>query len=88
MPKFIKKYGLEHMTVYGLRHSFATLNSEKGMDREVLKELMGHSEFETTDFYYIHITEERRKNLKEYMKINLRGKILKIREKNSLLRKK
>lgn len=68
MPKFIKKYGLEHMTVYGLRHSFATLNSEKGMDREVLKELMGHSEFETTDFYYIHITEERKK--KEFERIH------------------
>lgn len=68
MPKFIKKYGLEHMTVYGLRHSFATLNSEKGMDKEVLRELMGHSEFETTDFYYVHISEERKK--KEFEKIH------------------
>ena len=25
MPQFIKKYDLEHMTTYGLRHSFATL---------------------------------------------------------------
>ena len=68
MPRFIKKYGLEHMTVYGLRHSFATLNSEKGMDKEVLRELMGHSEFETTDFYYVHISEERKK--KEFEKIH------------------
>ena len=68
MPKFIKKYGLEHMTVYGLRHSFATLNSEKGMDKEVLRELMGHSEFETTDFYYVHISEERKK--KEFERIH------------------
>lgn len=68
MPKFIKKYGLEHMTVYGLRHSFATLNSEKGMDKEALRKLMGHSEFETTDFYYVHISEERKK--KEFEKIH------------------
>lgn len=68
MPKFIKKYNLEHMTVYGLRHSFATLNSEKGMDKEVLRELMGHTDFETTEFYYIHITEERKKN--EFNKIH------------------
>lgn len=62
IQEFIKKYKLEHMTVYGFRHSFATLMSEQGMDREVLRELMGHSEFETTDFYYIHISEERKKN--------------------------
>ena len=89
MPKFIKKYGLEHMTVYGLRHSFATFNSEKGMDRVVLKELMGHAEFETTDFYYIHITEERKK--KEFERIHnntTQGKIFKIREKNTLLKEK
>ena len=61
IQEFIKKYKLEHMTVYGFRHSFATLMSEQGMDREVLRELMGHSEFETTDFYYIHISEERKK---------------------------
>ena len=42
------------MTIYGFRHSFATLMNEKGMDKEVLRELMGHDEFEATDFYYIH----------------------------------
>lgn len=68
MTKFIHRYKLEHMTVYGLRHSFATLNSEKGMDKEVLRELMGHAEFETTDFYYVHISEERKK--KEYERIH------------------
>lgn len=56
------------MTVYGFRHSFATLNSEKGMDKEVLRELIGHSEFDTTDFYYIHISEERKQ--KEYDRIH------------------
>ena len=68
MQEFIKKYKLEHMTVYGFRHSYATLMSEKGMDREVLRELMGHAEFETTDFYYIHISEERKK--KEFERVN------------------
>lgn len=68
MTEIIRKYNLEHMTVYGLRHSFATLNSEKGMDKEVLRELMGHAEFQTTDFYYVHISEERKR--KEYEKIH------------------
>lgn len=38
------------------------------MDKEVLRELMGHSEFDTTDFYYIHISEERKQ--KEYDRIH------------------
>lgn len=42
--------------------------SEKGMDKEVLRELMGHDEFETTDFYYIHVSEERKK--KEFERVN------------------
>lgn len=66
--QIINKYNLEHMTVYGFRHTFATTMSEKGMDKEVLRELMGHSEFETTDFYYIHISEERKK--REYARVN------------------
>ena len=70
IQEFIIKYKLEHMTVYGFRHSYATLMSEKGMDREVLRELMGHAEFETTDFYYIHISEERKR--KEFERVNSR----------------
>ena len=89
MPKFIKKYGLEHMTVYGLRHSFATLNSEKGMDREVLKELMGHAEFETTDFYYIHITEERKKKKFERIHNNTtQGKNIQNKGKKYIVKRK
>lgn len=60
MANFIRRYKLEHMTVYGLRHSFATLNSEKGMDKEVLREIMGHADFETTEFYYIFISDKRK----------------------------
>ncbi len=89
MPKFIKKYGLEHMTVYGLRHSFATLNSERGMDKEVLRELMGHAEFETTDFYYVHISEERKK--KEFDRIHentFQGKTTENKGKRFVLKRK
>ncbi len=62
MPQFIKKYKLEHLTTYGLRHSFATLCSTLGMPNEVLHVIMGHSDFDTTRKYYIHITEERKRN--------------------------
>lgn len=72
MPKFIKKYKLEHLTVYGLRHSFATLCSTLGMPPEVLHVIMGHSDFDTTRKYYIHITIERKRNemIKMYIKQN------------------
>lgn len=89
MPPFIKKYNLEHMTVYGFRHSFATLMSEKGMDREVLRDLMGHAEFETTDFYYIHVSEERKK--KEYDRVNeekSQGKTYRFKGKNFTISQK
>lgn len=62
MPQFIKKYNLEHLTTYGLRHSFATLCSTLGMPPEVLHVIMGHADFDTTRKYYIHITEEKKKN--------------------------
>lgn len=61
LKAIIHKYKLEHMTVYGFRHSFATLMSENGMDKEVLREIMGHSDFETTEFYYIYISDKRKK---------------------------
>ena len=48
------------MTVYGLRHSFATHCKELGMDREVLAKLMGHTDYSTTQKYYIHISTERK----------------------------
>lgn len=72
MPQFIKKYNLEHLTTYGLRHSFATLCSTLGMPPEVLHVIMGHADFDTTRKYYIHITEERKRNemLKLYIQQN------------------
>lgn len=61
LKSIIKQYGLEHMTVYGFRHFFVTLMSENGMDKEVLREIMGHADFETTEFYYIFISDKRKK---------------------------
>ena len=72
MPQFIKKYNLEHLTTYGLRHSFSTLCSTLGMPPEVLHVIMGHADFDTSRKYYIHITEKRKKNemLKLYRQQN------------------
>ena len=61
MRAFIAKYNLEHMTPYGLRHSFATFCSEQGMEPIVLMKLMGHSDFNTTQKYYIVVSSRRKK---------------------------
>lgn len=63
MPRFLKrnkKYNLGHLTVYGLRHSFATHCRELGMEPEVLAKLMGHTEYETTQKYYVHVSKQRK----------------------------
>lgn len=80
MPQFIKKYKLEHLTTYGLRHSFATLCSTLGMPPEVLHVIMGHADFDTTRKYYIHITEERKRNemLKLYRQQNSEPELQKL----------
>ena len=61
MNSFRKKYNLEYLTPYGLRHSFATFLSEHGVKDIVLMKLMGHSEFATTQKYYIFVSDERKR---------------------------
>ena len=61
LPKFCRKYNLEKMTPYGLRHSFATFCSEQGMEQIVLMRLMGHTDFQTTQKYYIRVSPKRKK---------------------------
>lgn len=61
LRKFREKYKLEYLTPYGLRHSFATFLSEQGMRDVVLMKLMGHSDFSTTQKYYIFVSDERKK---------------------------
>ena len=67
LNRFTEKYDLEHMTAYGLRHSFATFCSEKGMEQIVLMKLMGHADFHTTQKYYICVSKERKQ--KEMAKV-------------------
>ena len=58
MPKLCEKLGLEKITPYVLRHSFATFCFEQGMSEAVLMRLMGHSSMETTHKYYIRVTKK------------------------------
>lgn len=59
--RFIKRNNLTHMVLYGLRHSFATHCRNLGMPPEILARLMGHTEYETTQKYYIHISAKQKR---------------------------
>ena len=69
LTKFRKKYGLtkkeDYVTPYGLRRSFASYWSWKGMKKITLMHLMGHSNYETTVQHYIKIST---KQIREEMK--------------------
>ena len=60
--KFVKKNKLSHIVLYGLRHSFASHCRNLGMPPEILAPLMGHTEYETTQKYYIHISSKQKKD--------------------------
>ena len=60
--KFVKRHkDLSHIVIYSLRHSFATHCKNNGMSAEVLARIMGHTEYETTQRYYIHISSKQKK---------------------------
>ena len=62
MNRIVTQIEFEHMTPYGLRHSFATFWSQQGMEPEVLMSIMGHSKYDTTLEYYISVTKKRKKD--------------------------
>lgn len=59
--RFIERNGLPKIVIYGLRHSFATHCRNLGMKPEILSKLMGHTEYQTTQKYYIHITPKQKR---------------------------
>jgi len=52
VQNWCRRLGLAHIHVHALRHSFCTRAVNAGMSSAVLRELMGHSSFTTTQRYY------------------------------------
>ena len=60
MQKALTKAGLENknFTIHTIRHSFATHLIDNGTDLHTIKELLGHSNLQTT-MRYMHLTTRR-----------------------------
>lgn len=58
--KHLELAGLSHITLHGLRHSFATRMFDKGYDVKEVQEHLGHTSMETTMNYYIHYTQNKK----------------------------
>ena len=55
--KILKSAGIREMTFHSLRHSYATLCIEKGIDIKTLSELLGHSDVKITLNTYVHSSD-------------------------------
>ena len=49
-----RKKEIQHITPYSARHTFATLAYRAGVDKNVLIRMIGHTNFKTTQKFYIH----------------------------------
>ena len=62
--KWQKKYNTT-ITAHQLRHGFATMLYEAGIDIKDAQDLMGHSDIKTTQTIYTHIRDKRKKETAE-----------------------
>ena len=58
MYKLCEKAGIRHISMHGLRHTYATRAIEKGMQPKILQKLLGHSSIKITMDKYVHVTDD------------------------------
>ena len=51
----VRRYGLQRLTLHGLRHTWATLALEQGVHPRVVQERFGHSMISITLGMYSHV---------------------------------
>ncbi len=66
--RVLEQCGLRYLNFHALRHNFATLAVQKGMDYKTLAELLGHSSINTTMNIYVHSSLERKRECIDLLK--------------------
>ena len=58
MYKVCDKAKIRHISMHGLRHTYATRAIERGIQPKILQKLLGHSSIKITMDKYVHVTED------------------------------
>lgn len=67
MYECLKQSGLDNLglSVHKLRHTFATLAYQNGVDVRVLKDILGHENLNTTQIY-THVSDSQMRDAMNY----------------------
>ena len=67
--------GVPRIRFHDLRHSFATLSLEQGMDIETVSHMLGHTDAGFTMSTYMHVTDSMQENVANTMGNLLGGNV-------------
>ena len=73
LQAILKRAGCKAVRFHDLRHTFATLSLENGMDVKTLSTIIGHVSAATTLDTYAHITDEMRRKAAVYIDREIAG---------------
>lgn len=59
--------GVPRIRFHDLRHSFATLSLEQGMDIKTVSHMLGHTDADFTMNTYMHVTDSMQENVANAM---------------------
>jgi integrase len=59
--KFLKRNGIRHIKLHGLRHTSGSLLFEAGEQMKSIQERLRHSREQTTSDIYVHVTKKKKK---------------------------